>query len=104
MQAMEPIAGHLVPPPIRKVCDNLPMTLLRTISLALLALATIASPLSSRAADDDLLPVDQAFIVEAKALDRDTVRLDWKMAPHYYLYRERIKITTPDTGATLATH
>ncbi|TLY52521.1 MAG: protein-disulfide reductase DsbD [Gammaproteobacteria bacterium] len=80
------------------------MTFLRPALLLLAAFAAIAATASARAADDDLLPVDQAFVVEAKALDRDTVRLEWKIAPHYYLYRERIKITTPDTGATLATH
>jgi len=80
------------------------MTFLRTVSLALIALATIISPRLLRAADDDLLAVDQAFVVSATALDRDTVQLQWKIAPHYYLYRERIKITTPDSGATLVAH
>ncbi|MBS0581868.1 MAG: protein-disulfide reductase DsbD [Proteobacteria bacterium] len=53
---------------------------------------------------DELLPVEQAFVVEAKALDRGTLRLDWKLAEHYYLYRERIKVTTADTGVVLGTH
>lgn len=103
---MEPLAGHLATPPLKlsKVCDNLTMKLLRPAFLLLTAFAAIVSTPSSRAADDDLLAVDQAFVVEAKALDRDTIRLDWKIAPHYYLYRERIRITTPDAGATLAAH
>ncbi len=76
-------------------------------------LAQLAPGTAAQAADADdpgsspgqaLLPVDQAFIVEAKALDRNTIQIDWKLAEHYYLYRDRIKITTTDTGVTLATH
>jgi thiol:disulfide interchange protein DsbD len=38
-----------------------------------------------------LLPVEQAFIVEAHALDRSTVKFDFKVARDYYLYRKQIK-------------
>src|SRR6516225_4758091 len=64
-----PVTSHTPPCNIHKVCDNLPMTFLRTVSLALIALATIISPRLLRAADDDLLAVDQAFVVSATALD-----------------------------------
>jgi thiol:disulfide interchange protein DsbD len=50
---------------------------------------------------DNLLPVDQAFRVEAKALDRDTVQFDFKIADDYYLYRERIKTKSTDPALTL---
>jgi len=80
------------------------MTFLRSISLALLALAAIVSPRYLRATEEELLAVDQAFIVSATALDHGTIQLQWKIAPNYYLYRERIKVTTPDAGMTLAAH
>jgi len=54
--------------------------------------------------EDKVLDVDKAFIVEAHPLDREKIRLEWKITPHYYLYRERLKITSPDTGVTLAAH
>jgi thiol:disulfide interchange protein DsbD len=63
---------------------------------ALLGLHTVA------AADaDNLLPVEQAFRVEAKALDRDTVQFDFKIADDYYLYRERIKTKSTDPAVVL---
>ncbi len=38
----------------------------------------------------DLLPVDQAFVLSAKALAHDRIQIDWRIAKGYYLYRERM--------------
>jgi thiol:disulfide interchange protein DsbD len=48
----------------------------------------------SRAAKsgDDFLPPEQAFIFSASADGPQHVRLDWLIAPGYYLYRDRIKV------------
>ena len=65
----------------------------RTIPfLALLALLVGALfPPAARSVDEkDLLPVDQAFALEAKAESRDRILLTWRIAPGYYLYRHRI--------------
>ncbi len=42
--------------------------------------------------ESDLLPVDQAFAVSAEATAPDTVRVRWKIADGYYLYRHRISV------------
>lgn len=42
--------------------------------------------------ESDLLPVDQAFAVSAEATAPDTVRIRWKIADGYYLYRHRISV------------
>ena len=49
----------------------------------------------SRAAKsgDDFLPPDQAFRFSASPQGPERVRLDWVIAPGYYLYRDRIKAT-----------
>ena len=49
----------------------------------------------SRAAKsgDDFLPPDQAFRFSASPQGPERVRLDWLIAPGYYLYRDRIKAT-----------
>jgi thiol:disulfide interchange protein DsbD len=49
----------------------------------------------SRAAKsgDDFLPPEQAFRFSASAQGPERVRLDWLIAPGYYLYRDRIKAT-----------
>jgi thiol:disulfide interchange protein DsbD len=65
-------------------------------------LAAVLGLHTAAAADaDNLLPVEQAFRVEAKALDRDTVQFDFKIADDYYLYRERIKTKSADPALTL---
>jgi thiol:disulfide interchange protein DsbD len=43
------------------------------------------------ASSDDFLPPEKAFRLSASA-DAGRVRLDWIIAPGYYLYRDRIKI------------
>ncbi|MEE7561177.1 cytochrome C biogenesis protein, partial [Xanthomonas sp. Kuri4-2] len=66
------------------------MTLLhRVAALCLLALAPTAAPAFSEA---DLLPVDQAFQLQAQAPRRDGIELHWTIAKGYYLYRHRISV------------
>jgi len=42
--------------------------------------------------NDDFLPPEKAFRLSATADTRGGVKLDWVIAPGYYLYRDRIKI------------
>jgi len=63
--------------------------------------ALLAAAGKIHAAEPDLLPVEQAFKFEAKAIDRDSVQFDFKIADDYYLYRERIKVKSSDAAATL---
>jgi thioredoxin:protein disulfide reductase len=51
---------------------------------------------------DDFLPPEKAFRLSASAEGPDRVRLDWVIAPGYYLYRDRIKIAD-DAGRIGAT-
>ena len=48
-----------------------------------------------------LLPVEQAFIVETHAVDRSTVKFDFKVAKDYYLYRKQIKTKAVTPNLTL---
>jgi thiol:disulfide interchange protein DsbD len=50
---------------------------------------------------DNLLPVDQAFRVEATAPDRQTVQFKFTIADDYYLYRGRISTKAADAATTL---
>ncbi|MEP6483783.1 MAG: protein-disulfide reductase DsbD [Rudaea sp.] len=67
--------------------------------LILLVLA-LTAPLYAADADN-LLPVEQAFKVQAKAVDRGSVQFDFTIADDYYLYRERVKVKSNDAGVTL---
>jgi thiol:disulfide interchange protein DsbD len=56
-----------------------------------------SSPLS----DADFLPVDRAFVFAAGSPRADTATLHWQIADGYYLYRDKIKVTSPLAGVTL---
>ena len=62
-------------------------------------LAVLALPASAAVSPDDLLPVDEAFAVDARASDPGTIAIHWKIADGYYLYRHRTAVTT-DKGFT----
>jgi len=51
---------------------------------------------------DDFLAPEKAFAFSAKAVDANTVRLHWDIAPGYHLYRERISAQADAPGAQLA--
>jgi thiol:disulfide interchange protein DsbD len=49
----------------------------------------------------EFLPPEKAFELTATADGPDRVRLDWVIAPGYYLYQSRLKFSSPSTAATL---
>jgi len=73
----------------------------RLLRHCLALVVTLAAAGVHAADEDNLLPVDQAFKVEAKALDRTSVQFTFKIADDYYLYRERFKTKAADAGVML---
>ena len=63
---------------------GLPLRLRRWLA----ALALLAA-LPSSAADVELPPVDEVFVLSAQATARDRIEVRWKIADGYYLYRHR---------------
>ncbi len=64
---------------------------------AAFALCLACVPSAFAAVDEkDLLPVDQAFALSARAAAADRIALEWKIADGYYLYRHRIKAVAAD--------
>ena len=61
--------------------------------LSMLLATLIAAP--ARAADEFLDP-NQAFVLSVRVLDARRLELSYKVAPGYYLYRERFKFSSPD--------
>jgi thiol:disulfide interchange protein DsbD len=49
---------------------------------------------SGAKSDADFLPADQAFVLSAESTARDRVRLRWDIADDYYLYRDKVTVTT----------
>lgn len=68
------------------------MHLQRLIALFLL----LAGLLPQAMAEDDFLRPDQAFQVSAAAVDRSTVRVNWKIADGYYLYQSKFRFSADD--------
>lgn len=44
-------------------------------------------------AKSEFLPPDQAFSFSAESLSDNTVQLQWKVAPNYYLYHDQFKVS-----------
>ena len=63
-------------------------------SLVLLLLTAL--PFAPARAADDFLDPDQAFQLSVRVLDAKRLELSYKVAPGYYLYRERFKFASPD--------
>lgn len=51
-------------------------------------------------AQDELLPPEQAFQFFARVQDAHTVKVEWIIAPDYYLYREKIQLTLNHADGT----
>ena len=58
---------------------------------------------SGAKSDGDFLPVDQAFVFSASSPGADRIVLRWDIADEYYLYRDKVKITTSAPGVQLGT-
>ena len=56
---------------------------------------------SLKPSGDEFLQPDQAFRFDALPGGTDRVRLNWEIADGYYLYRARIKVSTPSSQAQL---
>ncbi len=50
---------------------------------------------------EDLLPPDQAFQFSARPINENTIKLEWKIADGYYLYRDKIVFESASDGLTL---
>jgi thiol:disulfide interchange protein DsbD len=64
---------------------------------ALLVLGLVA-PAAHAVSEADLLPVDQAYRLEAKAATRHRVEFTWTIARGYYLYKHRFAVQPVDSA------
>lgn len=53
------------------------------------------------AAFPEVLPVNQAFQVSAEALDKEQIRLKWKVTDGYYLYRKKFEVSSKNPDVQL---
>ena len=76
----------------------------RTWPWLALLLALLAGPVAGGLFDrfggssqDRILEADQAFQLAASALDPSTIEVRWIIAPGYYLYRDKFRLSLSDT-------
>ena len=65
---------------------------IRAMFAAICMLWCLLLPMSLQAATP--LPLEQAFRLQAAITDKETVTLQWQIAPGYYLYAEKFHFTT----------
>ena len=58
----------------------------------------LLSPAHAAAPDEELLEADQAFHLTTRTLDGTTLEASWKIAPGYYLYRDKFKFEALEGG------
>ena len=78
---------------------RLPVLRFPRASFALASVLLLAAGLTpARAAapscndENNLLPVEEAFVLDAQATSSDRITLRWKIAPGCYLYRHQLKV------------
>jgi thiol:disulfide interchange protein DsbD len=63
-------------------------------------LLLLLSPARAEQTNEDLLEADQAFQLSTRTINGTTLEARWKIAPDYYLYRDKFKFEAIE-GATL---
>ncbi|WP_449447261.1 protein-disulfide reductase DsbD domain-containing protein [Thermomonas brevis] len=81
---------------------GLSLRLRRWLAAPALIASLLAAP--THAADVELPPVDEVFVLSAQATAHDRIEVRWKIADGYYLYRHRTSVQADAAfpGATLA--
>lgn len=67
--------------------------------LAVLAALPLAGAYA--APEDELLEADAAFALSTRAIDAHTLEASWKIAPGYYMYRDKFKFEALDNNIKL---
>lgn len=75
------------------------MTFWKYLSFPVLIAGLMAGPASAQGiSEKDLLPVEEAFQLEAKAVSRSLIEFRFRVAPGYYLYRDRTQVKAVSAG------
>jgi thiol:disulfide interchange protein DsbD len=70
------------------------------VTVALVGLTALLPHIGTSAAELKLLPPDEAFRFAARALDTRTIEANFRIAPGYYMYRDKMRFAV-EPDATL---
>lgn len=93
-------SGVCYPPQKRTLEIALPAAALTTSGNPLAKLVKGFTGLVSPSAQEELLLPDQAFQFSASVKDANTLQANWRIAPGYYMYREKTHLELLDAGGT----
>lgn len=77
------------------------MKLIRYITIFLIFCLSLSTQLAAKNLltpnlSAQILPPEQAFILFAEISSEQTIKVEWQIAPNHYLYRDKIKFTSPN--------
>lgn len=72
----------------------------RLICLLILCFSTSMTP-ALAVSEADLLPVEQAYPLSARAVSASEIQISWKIAEGYYLYKHRFSVSAVDPSVSL---
>jgi len=78
------------------------VTLIKNLFTPFLVLFLLLSVSASSHANADLLKVDQAFQLKAPVIENQQIILEWEVAEDYYLYRDKIKLSSDELNTEQA--
>ena len=61
-----------------------------------------ASAIQSLGGENEFLPVDKAFQVDAYLSKDNQIQIDWQIAEGYYLYRKQLSVSTEQANVTFS--
>lgn len=75
--------------------------MIKRFRTALAAALFLLPPLTHAAIEDELLEPDKAFALATRVVDGRALEASWKVAPGYYLYRDKFKFESLDGAVAL---
>ncbi len=78
------------------------VTLIKNLFTPFLVLFLLLSVSASSHANADLLKVEQAFQLKAPVIENQQIILEWEVAEDYYLYRDKIKLSSDELNTEQA--
>ncbi|WP_019895643.1 protein-disulfide reductase DsbD [Hydrogenovibrio halophilus] len=79
---------------LRRFLDSAALSAKKGLITLITAWSLLFTPWALSA--DDLLPVDDAFVLQPVKAENGQIKISWTIADGYYLYQKRIKVSSPD--------
>src|SRR6266566_8455412 len=69
---------------------------MKQLVFSIAAVLALVPAAAGAANPDELIEADKAFVLSTRTVDAGTIEASWKIAPGYYLYRDKFKFEALD--------